>query len=130
MFSILLVLLIIVSVFMTGLILLQKSEGSGMSGSSASSMLGGMLTGASAGNFLTRLTAWLAAIFFVLCAALALVSSNMNVAQQQSDLRNEIVTQDSVTPSTTSGTEGVATTESTETGAKTTDSKTEESVEK
>jgi preprotein translocase subunit SecG len=94
MFSILLVLLIIVAVFMTGLILLQKSEGSGMSGSSASSMLGGMLTGASAGNFLTRLTAWLAAIFFILCAALALVSSKMNVAQQQSDLRNEIVAQD------------------------------------
>ena len=95
MFSILLVLLIIVSVFMTGLILLQKSEGSGISGSSASSMLGGMLTGASAGNFLTRLTAWLAVIFFVLCAALAIVASNMNTARQQSDLRTEIVTQES-----------------------------------
>ncbi|MBR4475677.1 MAG: preprotein translocase subunit SecG [Alphaproteobacteria bacterium] len=94
MFSILLVLLIIVSVFMTGLILLQKSEGSGISGSSASSMLGGMLTGAAAGNFLTRLTAWLAVIFFILCAALALVASNMNNAAQQSDLRNEIVTQE------------------------------------
>ena len=95
MFSILLVLLIIVSVFMTGLILLQKSEGSGISGSSASSMLGGMLTGAAAGNFLTRLTAWLAVLFFILCAALALVSSKINVAQQQqSDLRNEIVTQE------------------------------------
>lgn len=94
MFSILLVLLIIVSVFMTGLILLQKSEGSGMSGSSAASMLGGMLTGAAAGNFLTRLTAWLAVIFFVLCAALALVSSKVNIVQQQSELRNEIVTQE------------------------------------
>ena len=79
---------------MTGLILLQKSEGSGISGSSASSMLGGMLTGAAAGNFLTRLTAWLAVIFFVLCGALALVSSRTNVASQQSDLRNEIVTQE------------------------------------
>ena len=96
MFSILLVLLIIVSVFMTGLILLQKSEGSGISGSSASSMLGGMLTGAAAGNFLTRLTAWLAVIFFILCAALAFVSSKMNVVKQQSDLRNEIVATDAV----------------------------------
>ena len=94
MFSILLVFLIIVSVFMIGLILLQKSEGSGMSGSSAASMLGGMLTGAAAGNFLTRLTAWLAVIFFVLCAALALVSSKMNTVAQQSDLRNEIVAGD------------------------------------
>jgi len=97
MFSILLVLLIIVSVFMTGLILLQKSEGSGISGSSASSMLGGMLTGAAAGNFLTRLTAWLAVIFFILCAALALVASNMNNTAQQSDLRSEIVTQEVAT---------------------------------
>ena len=44
MFSILLVLLVIVAVLMTGLILLQKSEGSGMSGSSAASMFGGALT--------------------------------------------------------------------------------------
>ena len=57
-------------------------------------MLGGMLTGAAAGNFLTRLTAWLAVIFFVWCAALALVSSKSNIAAQQSDLRNEIVTTD------------------------------------
>ena len=111
MFSILLVLLIIVSVFMTGLILLQKSEGSGISGSSASSMLGGMLTGAAAGNFLTRLTAWLAVIFFILCAALALVSSKMNVASQQSDLRSEIVTQETadapISETTTENTEPV-----------------------
>ena len=54
MFSILLVLLIIVAILMIGLILLQKSEGSGMSGSAAASMFGGALTGAAAGNFLTR----------------------------------------------------------------------------
>ncbi len=94
MFSILLVLLIIVSVFMTGIILLQKSEGSGMSGSSAASMFGGALTGAAAGNFLTKLTAWLATIFFVLCAALALVASKMDLQSQQSDLRQEIIIQE------------------------------------
>lgn len=91
MFSILLVLLIIVAVFMTGIILLQKSEGSGMSGSSAASMFGGALTGAAAGNFLTKLTAWLAVIFFVLCAALALVSSKSNMANPQNDIRAELV---------------------------------------
>ena len=51
MFTILLVCLIVVAVLMTGIILLQKSEGSGMSGSSAASMFGGALTGAAAGNF-------------------------------------------------------------------------------
>lgn len=94
MFSILLVLLIIVAVFMIGLILLQKSEGSGMSGSSAASMFGGALTGAAAGNFLTRATAWLATIFFILCAALALVASKSDMARQQSDLRQEIIQQE------------------------------------
>ena len=94
MFSILLVMLIIVAVMMIGLILLQKSEGSGMSGSSAASMFGGVLTGAAAGNFLTKATAWLATIFFVLCAALALVSAKSDIASQQSGLRDEILMQD------------------------------------
>ncbi len=91
MFSILLVLLIIVAVFMIGIILLQKSEGSGMSGSSAASMFGGALTGAAAGNFLTRATAWLATIFFVLCALLALVSAKSNMNTGDSELRQELV---------------------------------------
>ncbi len=90
MFSILLVLLIIVAVFMTGIILLQKSEGSGMSGSAAASMFGGALTGAAAGNFLTKLTTWLAVIFFVLCAALAIVSAKSGVGDAQSGLREEL----------------------------------------
>ena len=93
MFSILLVLLIIVAVMMIGIILLQKSEGSGMSGSSAASMFGGALTGAAAGNFLTRATAWLATIFFVLCAALALLASKAEMGNQQSELRQEIIEQ-------------------------------------
>ncbi len=96
MFSILLVLLVIVAVMMIGLILLQKSEGSGMSGSSASAMLGGVLTGSAAGNFLTRATGWLATLFFILCAALALVASKSDMAAPQSDLRSEIVMQENV----------------------------------
>ncbi|MBR4860207.1 MAG: preprotein translocase subunit SecG [Alphaproteobacteria bacterium] len=99
MFSILLVLLIIVAVLMIGLILLQKSEGSGMSGSAAASMFGGALTGAAAGNFLTRATAWLATLFFILCAALALVSAKTATNSQQSELRQELVTQGNVAPS-------------------------------
>ena len=93
-FSILLVMLIIVAVMMIGLILLQKSEGSGMSGSAAASMFGGALTGAAAGNFLTRATAWLATLFFVLCAALALVAAKSDMSAPQSNLRNEIVQQE------------------------------------
>jgi preprotein translocase subunit SecG len=98
MFSVLLVLLIIVAFFMIAIILLQKSEGSGMSGSSAASMFGGALTGAAAGNFLTRATAWLATIFFVLCALLALVSAKSNSATQQSELHQELVGDTVATP--------------------------------
>jgi preprotein translocase subunit SecG len=92
MFSILLVLLIIVAVLMTGLILLQKSEGSGMSGSAAASMFGGVLTGSAAGNFLTKTTAWLATMFFILCALLSLVVAKTNTTSgnTQSELRQEL----------------------------------------
>ena len=91
MFNILLVLLIVVAVLMTGVILLHKSEGSGMSGSSAASMFGGALTGAAAGNFLTRTTAWLATIFFVLCIALAVMATKTASETQQSTLRQDII---------------------------------------
>lgn len=107
MFSVLLVLLIIVAVFMIGIILLQKSEGSGMSGSSAASMFGGALTGAAAGNFLTKATAWLATIFFILCALLALISAKSNVANPDSDLRQEIVGEEAKMPKQSLTTEGV-----------------------
>lgn len=91
MFSILLTLLVIVAVLMTCLILLQKSEGSGMSGSSAASMFGGVLTGSAAGNFLTKTTAWLATLFFILCALLSLVVAKTNVSNSgQSELRQEL----------------------------------------
>lgn len=100
MFTILLVCLIIVAVLMTGIILLQKSEGSGMSGSSAASMFGGALTGAAAGNFLTKITAWLATLFFILCTALALVSAKSDMSARQSDLRQEILIQESADAAT------------------------------
>ncbi len=111
MFSILLVLLIVVAVFMIGLILLQKSEGSGMSGSSAASMFGGALTGAAAGNFLTRATAWLATLFFILCALLALVSAKSNMGNAESGLRQELVGDEQVQPQQTTIEEAAKSTE-------------------
>ena len=40
-------------------------------------------------------TAWLATIFFVLCAALALIASKSDMGNQQSELRHEIIMQES-----------------------------------
>jgi len=91
MFSVILTLLIIVAIMMIGVILLQKSEGSGMSGSQAASMFGGALTGAGAGNFMTKLTTWLAIAFFTLCALLAVVVSRSDPTRSDSALRRELV---------------------------------------
>jgi len=94
MFQILLTLLIIVAIFMVGVILLQRSEGSGLSGSQAASMFGGALTGRAAGNFLTKLTAWLATIFFLLSASLAYIVSRQDIASgAQSRVRAALIDQ-------------------------------------
>lgn len=60
----LLVVQLIVALMMIGIILLQKSEGGGLGMGGPSS---GMFTARGAANFLTRLTAILAAIFMGLC---------------------------------------------------------------
>jgi preprotein translocase subunit SecG len=98
MFSILLTLLIIVAVMMVGVILLQKSEGSGMSGSSAASMFGGALTGAGAGNFMTKLTTWLAIAFFTLCTLLAVVVSRTDTSGADHALRRELAAPEPAPP--------------------------------
>ena len=92
MFQILLTALIIVAILMVAIILLQKSEGSGLSGSQAASMFGGALSGKAAGNFLTKLTAWLATIFFGLCMALAFLVSRQDITSgAQSQVRMELI---------------------------------------
>ena len=98
MFNILLTLLVIVAFMMVGLILVQKSEGSGLSGSSASNLMGGAMTGAGAGNFLTKLTAWLAVIFFSICLALAIIVSRADLTGHESELRREIIAAEEIMP--------------------------------
>lgn len=61
----LLVVQLIVALMMIGIILVQKSEGGGLGMGSGPN--GGMFTARGAANFLTRLTAILAAIFMGLC---------------------------------------------------------------
>lgn len=76
MINFLLVLNIIVVLLMIGIILLQKSEGGvlGMGGGSK----GAMFTAAGAGNMITKVTYFLAACFFVICFALAILVSKEN----------------------------------------------------
>ncbi len=71
--TILLVVMIVISVALTGVILLQRSEGGalGMGGGNS-----GFMTARGAGNLLTRTTAILGAAFFI-CAIALTVAGNM-----------------------------------------------------
>lgn len=71
--TILLVVMIIISVALTGVILLQRSEGGalGMGGGPS-----GFMTARGAGNLLTQATAVLATLFF-LCAILLTIVGNL-----------------------------------------------------
>ena len=70
--TILLVILLFVTIAMIGVILLQRSEGGalGIGGGGG----GGFMTGRGAANFLTRTTAILGTVFFVVCLALAFLA--------------------------------------------------------
>jgi preprotein translocase subunit SecG len=68
----LLVILSLVTLAMIGCILLQQSEGGGLTAGGPS--MGGMMSARGAKNLLTRVTAVLATIFMTLCIILAIMS--------------------------------------------------------
>ena len=70
--TILLVIMILISVALTGVILLQRSEGGalGMGGGPS-----GFMTARGAGNLLTRATSILAALFFICAISLTIVGN-------------------------------------------------------
>ncbi len=76
--TILLVVMILISVALTGIVLLQKSEGGalGMGGGPS-----GFMTARGAGNLLTVTTWWLAAAFFA-CALSLTIVGNMDRASR------------------------------------------------
>ena len=79
----LLILHLLVTLSLIGVILLQRSEGGGL-GVGSSQGMGGFMSGRGTANLLTRTTAILGALFFVLSISLALV--NRGSVQQRSIL--------------------------------------------
>jgi preprotein translocase subunit SecG len=73
MLTVIIVVHLIIAVTLIGIVLLQKSEGGalGMGGGGMS----GFMSGRSTANFLTRMTAGLAAAFFATSIALAVLAS-------------------------------------------------------
>lgn len=77
--SVLLVLQLIVAIFLVAVILMQRSNGGALSGLGGDSGIGGLLSARGKGNILTRTTAVLATLFFVLSMALSIYFSRTEV---------------------------------------------------
>ncbi len=71
---VLLVVHLFITLAMTGVILLQRSEGGGLGMGGSSTPGGGLFSARGAANALTRTTAFLAAAFFATSIALTLIS--------------------------------------------------------
>ena len=77
--TVLLVLQLIVAIILVVVILMQRSNGGALSGLGGDSGVGSILSARGKGNILTRITAILATLFFVLSMALSIYYSRMEV---------------------------------------------------
>ena len=77
--SVLLVLQLIVAIFLVAVSLMQRSNGGALSGLGGDGGIGGLLSARGKGNILTRITAILATLFFVLSMALSIYFSRTEV---------------------------------------------------
>ena len=76
MFNLFLIIHALLALTLIVIILLQRSDGGALGGIGGGSF-SGMLTGRSSANFLTKLTAYIAALFLANSLLLAVLSSNM-----------------------------------------------------
>lgn len=86
----------IVSVMLVAVILMQASQGGGLSGTFGSSTTSALLGGRGAGTFLSKLTTYLAVIFLSLAVVISLISMPSSV-ELESILKQEAENQ-SITP--------------------------------
>ncbi|WP_298441301.1 preprotein translocase subunit SecG [uncultured Ferrimonas sp.] len=78
-FEILMVCYLLVALAIIGLVLIQQGKGAGMGASFGSGASGTLFGSSGSGNFLTRSTAVLATLFFVLSLLLGRISANTDV---------------------------------------------------
>lgn len=77
--SVLLVLQLITAIFLVAVILMQRSNGGALSGLGGDSGIGGLISARGKGNILTRITAILATLFFILSLAISIYFSKTEV---------------------------------------------------
>jgi len=87
--TVLLIIQLIISVILTGLILIQRSEG-GALGIGGGGGGGGLMSGRSATTSIARMTAILGVIFIVNCLALSIVFNMENADSSQFDDTNAV----------------------------------------
>ena len=66
------------SVLLIGLILMQSSQGSGLSGTFGANAASSVLGGQNAGNVLSKITTWLASLFIILAVVISVLSGPSN----------------------------------------------------
>lgn len=86
----------IVSVLLVVVILMQASQGGGLSGTFGSNTTSALLGGRGAGTFLSKLTTYLAVVFLGLAMVISLISAPSSV-EPESILKQEAESQ-SITP--------------------------------
>ena len=82
--TVLLILHLFVTLALIGVVLIQRSEGGGL-GIGSSQGMGTFMSGRGTANLLTRMTAVLATVFFVLSLSLALLSKGTTVRRSVLD---------------------------------------------
>ena len=83
--TVLLMIHLFVTIALIGVVLIQRSEGGGL-GIGTSQGMGSFMSGRGTANLLTRTTAILGAIFFVLSLALALLNKGTGVGRSLLDI--------------------------------------------
>lgn len=79
--TVLLVLQLIVAIFLVAVILMQQSNGGALSGLGGGDGIGGLISARGKGNILTRITAVLATLFFILSMAISIYYSRMEISK-------------------------------------------------
>ena len=90
--NVLLIVQLIISIILTGLILIQRSEGGALGIGGGGGGGGGLMSGRSAASTITRATAILGAVFIVNCLVLSIVFNIETRDQSIIDVEGEVAT--------------------------------------
>ena len=86
---------VIILVLLIGVVLMQASQGGGLSGTFGGNAASTVLGGQNAGNVLSRITTWLATLFLVLAVIISILSgpsdsSSSSIVQQAAENRPDV----------------------------------------